>query len=142
MHHPFFPLKWTKKRSPFCGTDNQRNNDIDDSDFGIYHPIFLSKFCLISEYKDAILEYIGGYVVRKIMNDIECEICAASLVNGDENKMAVSYLSLVSVKNRGGLVFPSSDVVKIMKVCEIAFKGHCAGDDFRNPKMSSCKNQR
>ena len=48
------------------------------------------------------------------MNDIECEICAASVVNADENKM--------SVKNRGGLVFPSSDVVKIMKVCEIAFK--------------------
>ena len=34
------------------------------------------------------------------------------------------------MKNRGGLVFPSSDVVKIM----------IAGDDLRNPKVSSCKN--
>ena len=37
---PIFSLKWTKKRSPFSGTDNQRNNDIDDSDFGIYHHTF------------------------------------------------------------------------------------------------------
>ena len=45
----------------------------------------------------------------------------------------------MSVKNRGGLIFPSS-VIQILKICETAFKGHCAGNNFTNPKMSSCKN--
>ena len=120
---PIFHLKWTKKRSPVHGTasDTYLGTDV-NGDCRIYDHIFADKLNLISEYKNAILEYIGGFIVRKIMRDIECDICAAALVDGYENKMTTSYASLVSVKNRGGLVFPSSGVVQILKICETAFK--------------------
>ena len=55
-------------------------------------------------------------------------------------RWSIGFTSLVSIKNRGGLVFPSYDVFKILSICELIFKGYCAGDDFENPKISSHKN--
>ena len=53
--------------------------------------------------------------------------------------MSANYLSLALVKERGGLVFPSVDVFKIIHICEFIFKC-CCGDDFRNPKIAPVKN--
>ena len=33
------------------------------------------------------------------------------------------------------MLYPSADVVKIIRACEIAFKCLVSGDDFKNPKI-------
>ena len=93
-----------------------------------------------SQYKGAILGYVGGYIVRKLLRNLSCEGCADALVvKGNKTATSANYLSLALVKERGGLVFPSVDVFKIIRICEFIFKCYC-GDDFRNPKMAPVKN--
>ena len=52
---------------------------------------------LNSEYKDAVLGYvggyIGGYVVRKLLKSITCDECVSVLINNDD--ISKYYLSLV-----------------------------------------------
>ena len=81
--------------------------------------------------KLSILGYVGGYIVRKLLRNLSCERCADALVvKGNKTAM--------SAKDRGGLVFPSVDVFKIIRICELIFK--CCGDDFRNPKIAPVQN--
>ena len=62
------------------------------------------------------------------MNDVACD--------------HVLNLSQVCLKNRGGLVYLSTDVVNIIKSCEIVFKSYVSGDDFKNPKILNKHNLR
>ena len=50
--------------------------------------------------------------------------------DGDEN-----FLSLIKLKNSGGLLYPSVDVIKIIRACEKVFVSMISGDDFKNPKL-------
>ena len=65
-----------------------------------------------SVYKDAILGYIGGYVVRKILKNLSCVVCAEALICKDD--LNLYYLSLTRLKDNGDLIYPSDDVVKII----------------------------
>lgn len=47
-----------------------------------------------------VVEYISGFVVRSIFKNLNCEECLVSLTEKDVS----SYISLISCKNRGGLV--------------------------------------
>ena len=59
---------------------------------------------------------LGGYVVRKITKNINCEECAAATIqNVDKNKISFSFL--LSANDRGGFVFHSCDVFKIINLC-------------------------
>ena len=42
---------------------------------------------------------------------------------------------LILVKDQGGLLYLSGDVLKILKTCEVAFKTVVSGKDFQNPKI-------
>ena len=44
-------------------------------------------------------------------------------------------LSLTHLKDRGGLLYPSADVIKIIRACKIALKCFMIGNDFKNPKI-------
>lgn len=61
----------------------------------------------LGEFGEEIVKYIAGYVSRSIQEKIVCEECCAALT--DINTSA----SLIAAKNRGGLVYPSNDVVTI-----------------------------
>ena len=89
----------------------------------------------ISVYKESILEYIGGFIVRKLVNKITCEVCCLALI-GTKIFLSTSNTiikSLTTVKDRGGLIYPSRDVSKILKVSEMVFKGYVSGDNFKTP---------
>ncbi len=69
---------------------------------------FLPKSSL---FKEAIIEYISGFVVRRVSTLLLCPDCSASVSETDDN----AAFSLVDTKNRGGLIKANRDV---KKVCE------------------------
>ena len=104
----------------------------------------LEKICQVAEmeqsmtyYKENILAYIGGFIVRRILKSINCKVCADALL--EKHNMNVYYLSLTNIKDNGGLVKPSADVVKILRKCEAFFRAYVSGctDDL---KISSVPN--
>ena len=99
--------------------------------------IFLLLTTSLSLYRDAILGYIGGYVVRKIQKNLSCVVCADALICNDN--LNAYYLSLTHLKDNGGLIYPSKDVIKVIRMCELVFKGSICGDDYLNPGMSRAK---
>lgn len=69
-------------------------------------------------YIGDVVAYIGGFVVKKILNSINCNHCAKELTSDTSESL------LLLRKNRGGLKKPSVDVIKICKVAENTFRQH------------------
>ena len=111
---PIFSLKWTKNRSSM---DEVPQLDMGDN------PLFMMP-PMNSENKENILGYIGGYIVKKLQNIIDCNVCNNAMFSS--NKYYFN-LSLVTQKDRGGgggLVYPSTDIVKILSIAQREFLSH------------------
>jgi hypothetical protein len=62
---------------------------------------------------DNIIVYIGGFVVRRAFKRITCIDCREQLIATVPNpRFSSTYLQ--QLRNRGGLVFPSNGVVKVL----------------------------
>jgi hypothetical protein len=59
-----------------------------------------------SEVQKAVINYIAGFVVRKILSTNTCEICSSALQSDTAHE-------LINMKNRGGLKKPSNAVVDV-----------------------------
>ena len=139
-----FSLKISRNRAPL----------IENIDVEMEHAYenFVSKINLLtnSVYKEAILGYIGGFIVRKLLTKIDCETCAHALTDNKSRNIEndhyygvnviPSHCALVSFKDRGGLVTPSKSVFDILNVCEKVFKLHVCGLDSKSLQISSNKN--
>lgn len=73
--------------------------------------------------------YTAGFVCRKILKISKCFICPLVLTHQPEstddnnNGTKDEYRSkLIDIKNRGGLIYPSEDVINICKITENIFK--------------------
>ena len=124
---PIFPLKWSKNRAPLL-----ENTESDEESICIMEKFEHFDQTSISVYKEAIYGYIGGFIIKKLLKRLSCSICYSHLIS---DNCTESFLSLINLKDRGGLLYPSADVVKIIRACEIAFKCLISGDDFKNPKI-------
>ena len=79
-----FSLKWNKRNSPL----NERAELTDDDK---HHANDLCQKldcvpCHMSDYKDAILGYIAGFIVKKVLNKISCParaMCKSSLFRSE-----------------------------------------------------------
>ena len=107
----------------------------------------LEKICQVAEmeqsmtyYKENILAYIGGFIVRRILKSINCKVCADALL--EKHNMNVYYLSLTNIKDNGGLVKPSADVVKILRKCEAFFRAYVSGCTDRSQNLECAEHQR
>ena len=70
----------------------------------------------MSEYKTKVIEYISGYVVKKMKCKVKCQKCIDCLTTAKPTESS----NLISVKDYGNfMVYPSTFVKKI---CEIAEK--------------------
>lgn len=108
-----FEIRWAKKKvdSSECeenfDNDNLTELDLDDGCFDVL--------------KDNVLYYICGFIVKKIFKKIDCTTCAESLL---EDPTLHSYCHrnsfsvFIDLKNRGGLVKTSVDVMKIVTFVE------------------------
>lgn len=65
-------------------------------------------------FSQEIIIYIAGFVVRKLTLILKCETCLKSLFSPDKDLFLNSFISLKNKGgNRGGLIYPSDDVITI-----------------------------
>ena len=76
--------------------------------------------------------------MRKLHRRIDCIKCNDAMV--DVNLSNVH--SLISEKDRGGLIYPSRDIIFIVSISERFFKSYVSGEHFLNPKVSWLKRLR
>jgi DNA transposase THAP9 len=70
----------------------------------------------LSHYVDNVCVYIAGFVVRRLLPTVKCTDCRELLVDCDgANDSSSAFLCL---KDNGGLIKPSADVIRIVKVAE------------------------
>ena len=102
-----------------------------------------------SEFVENVLYYIGGFIVRKLVNSITCTSCKNCLISHSmssplrstdhdylgsrpDNQRASAYTQFV---NKGGLTLPSTSVLSVLKYAEIVFKA-CVSKDGRQISSS------
>ncbi|KAK6167152.1 hypothetical protein SNE40_021247 [Patella caerulea] len=91
----------------------------------------------ISSFVEGVLEYIAGWVVRKLMSKVQCVHCAHALV---KPKTDHKY-GLLNIKNNGGLCIPSNDVIQIVRQCEVILRSfvhikHVKPNEWENVVVS------
>ena len=119
---PIFSLKWAKNCTPLSPEMEEPYSDND----------VLKSFPSLSEstpYKDAIL----AYIVRKLCRKITCEECYQALLLREDTNSVV--YNLTKLKDDNSLFYPSGNIMKILKVCDVVFKGMVSGNDLENPKI-------
>ena len=70
---------------------------------------------------DNAIVYIAGWVVKKAMPKLKCNVCREALVTAEVPHYDNAYHLLV-LKNRGGLVIPSQGTVAVIKSAEKAIR--------------------
>lgn len=74
--------------------------DTDDHNYFILFP-------WTTEYKNEVITYIAGYVLRKLIKSLYCTECINALREQD----ICTNPNLINIKNRGFLLYPSKDFV-------------------------------
>ena len=73
-------------------------------------------------WRDDVLSYIAGYIVKKITACIKCPECAIALVAVDTSHLALPESNLqprlMTFKTYGKLITPSKSVVKVVKATD------------------------
>ena len=92
----------------------------------------------LSEYKQAAVAYIAGYVVRMARKQIACLQCQSAMINPDTvTALEVNIGSLfVKFKDHGGLVKPSRSVIVVCQETEKCFSRMKAVLGDRLPQAS------
>lgn len=76
----------------------------------------------LSPFVCNIVTYIAGFVVRKYLMYDSCPECRASLLASPNESLEMPEdRHFLTLKNNGGLLLPSPDVVKVLKLSESAF---------------------
>ena len=112
----FIPLKWSKNRSTRGNSESEQNGEDDDSQLINELPISWN----LSSYRSSIVAYIGGYIIRGLMKTISCDTCFLATLT--EHKDISMDHDLIVLKDNGGLLYPSPDVLRILKISESVFK--------------------
>ena len=115
-----FSLKCSKYRTPISQVNVSEDAALEEELIGIPHLSPESP----SPHKGAILTYIGGFIIQKLSKNVSCKICYTAMVSHRPSKDH----ELICIKDHGGSVHPSEDVLKILKTCEMVFKGIVNGD--------------
>jgi hypothetical protein len=68
----------------------------------------------LTDFKQSVTEYIGGFVVRQVNGLVKCDECRSSLVSEKSD----TSMNLITTKDRGGLIKPSASVSKVCAVAE------------------------
>lgn len=66
-----------------------------------------------TEYQQNVITYIAGYVVKMVKKRISCNVCLSVLTVNDTESLKSSKFALLKAKNRGGLIFPSLDLITV-----------------------------
>lgn len=78
-------------------------------------------------YYRGVIPYIAGFVVRKIEKSLKCLECFNAL-ESDCFSVSDKYIKFIQMKDKGGLTYPSTDVIDICTSCEQQFKANFNGN--------------
>ena len=67
---------------------------------------------------DNALVYIAGWVVKKVLKKLDCNICRNKLVSDSLPTSLGDSYHLLRLRNQGGLVIPSPGTVKVITTAE------------------------
>ena len=67
----------------------------------------------LSALQSDVVSYIAGFVVRKTTVQISCDDCEMMLTSKSKDDAP-----LIDLKNRGGLIYPSKDTIRICNISE------------------------
>ena len=66
----------------------------------------ISNIVMVTEYKEAAVSYIAGFVAKKAVNKIACPSCVDALTTNN-------LTAFVTWKNNGGLTIPSQSLIRV-----------------------------
>ena len=77
---------------------------------------------------DNVLFYIAGFLVRPLLQMLTCNTCKSTLLldpiypNATKHPQYPLYAKFTILKQKGGLIFPSPAVLKIVKAADVLFE--------------------
>lgn len=104
----------TRQKS-FCS--NEKNILTNKSQDGLCNILTLNS---LSQFCNEVVIYIAGFVAKKLGDSLRCEHCVGLLFGLKENLVG----SFVDFKNRGGLSYPSDDLISICRTTEKVFRNY------------------
>lgn len=104
--------------------------DTPDHDYCITSP----SDCL-SPMVSTIVTYIAGYVAKELIRSVGCKSCANALYTTSPPDYDKRFI-LIKLKDNGGLIYPSVDVLKVVEITERVFRRYLA---MYSDKPSSSK---
>lgn len=117
-------INMTCTKTRLCDSSVSNENDSESEE----DPCISSS--MISQFSEKIVAYIAGFVCSKLRKSITCDVCNGAIVNSNVSPVH----SLINVKNKGGLCFPSEDVINISLTCEKIFRENvlCSKSEGKN----------
>jgi hypothetical protein len=73
------------------------------------------------------LAYISGNIARVVGEKLSCSKCSEALLNSPSDKLDESVQLLISRKTRGGLLFPSQRLYKIVEITDFVYQSVVKG---------------
>jgi DNA transposase THAP9 len=80
--------------------------------------------CKLSQFVKDVCEYIAGFVVKRLINQLKCDVCRQLLVALPDDKTG----PFLELRDKGGLLKPSADVVSVVHTTEKLFRMMTACD--------------
>jgi hypothetical protein len=77
---------------------------------------YLPSLTSLTQYSENVVEYIAGYVVKSVIKVLHCVPCTNALTDSS------NVCEFIKFKNKGSLINPSSDVIKICKLTEKCYR--------------------
>jgi hypothetical protein len=93
--------------------------ETDEIAVGDHDYIYVPQKAQLSRCSEKIVAYIAGFVVFKLKKLMRCRDCIASLSDDSSTRPSCS---LIQLKSKGCLIYPSDDVIDICVTCEKIFR--------------------
>lgn len=91
--------------------------DYEELNWDLFDHDYITTLWTLTPYVESVVKYIGGYVVKKILNSKSlCVVCSKQLTTEKNDAL------LIKIKNRGTFIFPSEEVCRICLVAERIFR--------------------
>ena len=100
-------------------TDAGRANVTPPSDLEEHSYAAAASSKVLSPFIESICGYVAGWVVRRLLEKLKCAECALALTKtADVSACDGAACSLIKIRDLGGLVTPSKDVITVVTTCE------------------------
>ena len=76
-----------------------------------------------------VITYIAGYCCYSVNKKLKCEECKTKMTSNDGNSNSFNN-SLIKGISRGGLLYPSCDMVRFVLVSYLVFEKICELEEF------------